>query len=532
DIFYRTTDKKHVAKVQRILQNLFDKGDIYKDLYVGNYCTPCETFFTDKDLVEGKCPFCSREIEKVSEENYFFNMGKYSAELEEYINNNPDFIKPNYRKNEVLGIIKKGLRPLCISRKKEKMSWGIELPFDSNFVTYVWFDALTNYINGIGYLEEGSEFEELWKNSINFVGKDILLHHTIYWPTMLLAMGLTPPQHILIHGWWLSDGEKMSKSLGNAIDPLEIIEKYGASSFRFYLLREMSIGNDGNFTMPSFVERHNNELLNDFGNLVNRGTHFISKNFDSKIPNPTLKTEFCDDLEKLFNSKIETIEKYLYKFELNKLLDEIMLLVRSTNKYLENTAPWKLIKDNKELCGSVLYRTIEAIRIVSLYLEPVIPETIKKLDLTFETKPRSLEFGKFNPGESINKGENLFTKLEYIKEEKKVDESNLITIDDFNKIEIKTGEILESSFAEGSDKLLLLKISVGKNDIRQIVSGIAKYYKEPEVLIGKKVLVATNLKPAVIRGIESNGMLLSIKQGKKLKVVEIDNDLPLGKKLQ
>ncbi|MBN1970676.1 MAG: methionine--tRNA ligase [Candidatus Delongbacteria bacterium] len=536
DIFYRTTDKSHIEKVQKILTDLFNRGDIYLDKYTGNYCTPCETFYTEKDLVDGKCPMCGRETTVVEEENYFFDMPKYQEKLMAHIENNPDFIQPKYRRNEVLGILKKGLRPLCISRKKEKMSWGIEIPFDKEFVTYVWFDALTNYINGIGYLENEEEFNKLWDTSVNFVGKDILLHHTIYWPTMLMAMGLNPPKNILIHGWWLSEGEKMSKSKGNTIEPLDIIEKYGSSSFRFFLLREMSIGNDGNYTQKAFIERHNNELLNDFGNLVNRAVHFTVSNFSGIIPEPVKKTDFCDELEKKLNRSSEVIEKLLFDFEMNKLLDEVMLLVRTTNKYIEDTAPWKLIKTDKELCGSVLYRALESVRICSIYLSAVIPETIEILDKAFiEGKDLNLSYGNLKSGTKISKPELLFTKIELTQEldQKKIESKNdnTISIDDFNKVEIKTGKILECKKADDSDRLLILKIDLGNKDIRQIVSGIAKSYDDPSVLVNKLVLVASNLAPAVIRGIESNGMLLSVKTGKNLKVVELEQEFPIGKKL-
>ncbi|MBN2858273.1 MAG: methionine--tRNA ligase, partial [Candidatus Delongbacteria bacterium] len=538
DIFYRTTSEKHYEKVQTILQGLFDKGDIYKDQYEGQYCTTCETFVTEKDLIEGKCPECEKETTLLKEENYFFNMAKYAADYEQFLKDNDDFIYPKFRKNEVLGILKKGLNPLCISRNKEKMPWGIPLPFDNDFVTYVWFDALTNYTNGMGYLEDYDKFNTYWPTVTHMMAKDILLQHTIYWPTMLLGMGVKLPKSMLIHGWWMGEGgKKMSKSLGNVIDPTELIEKYGSSSFRFYVLREMSLGHDGVFTKEFFIKRHNTELANDFGNLLNRASHMIARNFDGKIPAPLKKTEFCNPFINEFKTLLSGIEQLIYDFELNKALDDIMKMIRNTNKYLEDCAPWQLLKTDTELCGSVLYNALEAVRLTSLLLSPVIPKKFEELKDIFkgEIEPE-LEWGKLTAGKEINKAVSLFPKIEVEKKEEKKPESKApssetgIDIADFAKVEIKTGKILECENVEGSDKLLKLQIDLGSGDVRQIISGIAKFYK-PEDTVGKHVLVASNLKPAMLMGIESQGMLLSVKAGKNLKIVEINQELPLGKKL-
>ncbi|MDY0017898.1 MAG: methionine--tRNA ligase [Candidatus Delongbacteria bacterium] len=538
DIFFRTTSGSHEKKVQAILQNLYDKGDIYKDDYEGNYCTPCETFFTEKDLVEGNCPECGRPTTLIKEQNYFFDMAKYAGQYEKFLLEHDDFIYPKFRKNEVLGILKQGLRPLCISRKKEKMPWGIEIPFDKDFVTYVWFDALTNYINGIGYMEDEKKFNEYWPTTTHLMAKDILLHHTIYWPTMLLAMGLSLPKNILIHGWWMGEGgKKMSKSLGNVIDPNEIIDKYGSSSFRFFVLRDMSLGHDGVFSIDSFLKRHNVELANDFGNLLNRASHMIVRNFDGKIPAPSKKTEFCDPFINEFKTLLSGIEQLIYDFDLNRALDDIMKMIRNTNKYMEDCAPWQLLKTDKELCGSVLYNALEAVRLTSLLLSPVIPKKFEELKDIFkgEIEPE-LEFGKLTVGREINKAVSLFPKIEVEAKEQKKPESKAptaetgIDIADFAKVEIKTGKILSCENVEGSDKLLKLQIDLGSSDVRQIISGIAKFYK-PEDTVGKHVLVASNLKPAMLMGTESQGMLLSVKAGKELKIVEIDKELPLGKKL-
>ncbi len=414
DMFFRTTDTSHKIKVQAILQKLYDKGDIFKDDYEGNYCTPCETFFTEKDLNDGRCPECGRGTTLIKEQNYFFDMAKYAGEYEKFLSERDDFIYPRFRKNEVLGILKKGLRPLCISRKKEKMPWGIELPFDKDFVTYVWFDALTNYINGIGYMEDEEKFASYWPTAVNMIGKDILLHHCIYWPTMLMAMGNPLPKEILIHGWWMGEGgKKMSKSLGNVIDPDEIIEKYGSSSFRFFVLRDMSLGHDGIFSMESFFKRHNVELANDFGNLLNRASHMIVKNFDGKVPAPVKKTEFCDAFVNDFVNVLSGIEPLIYEYELNKALDDIMKLIRGTNKYMEDCAPWKLIKNDRELCGSVLYNALEAVRITGLLLSPVIPKKFEEIKNIFKGSIEpELEFGKLVPGREINKAVPLFPKIE------------------------------------------------------------------------------------------------------------------------
>ncbi|MBN2789993.1 MAG: methionine--tRNA ligase [Candidatus Delongbacteria bacterium] len=536
DIFYRTTNEKHYKKVQTILQGLYDKGDIYKDHYEGQYCTTCETFVTDKDLIDEKCPECGKETTLLKEENYFFNMAKYAEEYEKYINERDDFIYPKFRKNEVLGILKKGLNPLCISRKKEKMPWGIPLPFDDQFVTYVWFDALTNYTNGIGYLEDEDKFNAYWPTTTHMMAKDILLQHTIYWPTMLLAMGVELPKSMLIHGWWMGEGgKKMSKSLGNVIDPTELIDTYGSSSFRFYVLREMSLGHDGVFTKEFFINRHNTELANDFGNLLNRASHMIAKNFESKIPECNKKTEFCGPFINEFNDLMKTVEPLIYDFELNKALDNIMRMIRNTNKYMEDTAPWKLIKEDKELCGSVLYNALESVRITSLLLSPVIPKKFEEIKDIFKGDlDMTLEYGKLEPGKKINKAVSLFPKIDKEKEEKKepvkVVDDNLIGIEDFGKVEIKTGKIIKSDNVEGSDRLLLTEVDLGNGDIRQIVAGIAKFY-HPEDILNKHILVASNLKPVTIMGFESQGMLLSVKSGKNLRLVEVDPELSLGKKL-
>jgi len=533
DIFFRTTDQSHKKKVQQVMQTLFDKGDIYKSFYSSNYCLPCETYFTDKDLVNGNCPECGRPTTILEEENYFFNMAKYAYKLEKHILDNPDFIYPDYRRNEVLGILKKGLNPLCVSRKREKMSWGIDIPFDKDFVTYVWFDALSNYINGIGYLEDEAKFNAYWPTVTHFIAKDILMQHTIYWPTMLLAMGLDLPKNIYIHGWWMSDGKKMSKSFGNVVDPFGIIDQHGADSFRFYVLREMSLGQDGNFTTKSFIDRHNTELANDFGNLLNRATHLIAKTFDGVIPEVAGQTEHCAAFVADFQKTIPLIEELLYKFELNKALDEVMRLIRSTNKYMENTAPWQLIKTDKALTGSVLYNALEAFRICALLLSPVIPGKFEEIKKIFPAGFNyELKFGSLKSGEKINKSEALFPRIEVKAEDlpaAPVKDDGLIDITDFDKVQIKTVKILKAENVEGSDRLLYCEVDFG-HEKRKIVAGIAKFYK-PEEIVGLHVLAVANLKPAEIRGLKSEGMLLSIKAGKNLKLVTVDAELPLGKTL-
>ena len=542
DNFFRTTDKCHVKKVQAVLNKLYEKGDIYKGIYSGNYCKPCETYYTEKDLVDGKCPECGRETNILEEENYFFDMPKYAKKLEDYINSHPDFIKPDFRKNEVLGILKKGLTPLCISRNKEKLTWGIELPFDKDFVTFVWFDALSNYTNGLGYLDDDEikekRFDEFWALTSQFIAKDILMHHTVYWTTMLFAMDLPLPENILIHGFWISDGKKMSKSFGNVVDPYKIIDEYGIDSFRFYLLREMSLGHDGNFTLKSFIDRYNTELANDFGNMINRSVHMIVKNFDSSIPsNNNKKTEYCDDFINGCNSIIPNIEPLLKNFEINKIFEEIFKIIRSTNKYLEDTAPWKLIKTDKELCGSVLRNALEAVRFTGLLLSPVVPVKFEELKKIFVDEfDFTLEFGKLKTGAKIAKIDSLFPKLEFNEkaeeeaEKKKKLEDNLIEFDDFKKIAIKTVKIIKAELVADSDRLLYLDVDFGNKDIRKIVAGIAKFYSAEEV-VGLSVLAVANLKPAKIRGLDSEGMLLTIKKGKKFLLVTVDGELPIGKKL-
>lgn len=542
NIFFRTTDSNHKKNVQAILQRLYNNGDIYKGSYEGNYCVSCETFYTEKDLIDGKCPECGRETSLIKEENYMFNTEKYAEKYEKYLMEHDDFVYPKYRRNEVLGILKKGLRPLCISRKKEKMPWGIELPFDKDFVTYVWFDALTNYINGIGYLSDEDKFNSFWENAVHNIGKDILLHHCIYWPTMLMAMGLSLPKSIVIHGFWMGEGGiKMSKSLGNVIDPVELINKYGASTFRFYVLREMSLGHDGVFTKELFIKRNNNELANDFGNLINRGTHLIAKNYEGIIPTPASETKFCPEFKQQFKETLPKLQTLCDNFELNKLLDEIMRLIRLTNKYLENTAPWKLVKEDKEKCGTVLYNSLEAVRLGAILLSPVIPGKFKEVKALFpEGFSDEIEFGKLESGKKVLPAKALFPKLELEetkgvpakskKELKVVNEDNLIDIEDFGKVEIRTGKIIEAEKVEDSDRLLYTTVDFGPLGKRKIIAGIAKYY-QPEEIVNKIILAATNLKPAKIRGLASEGMLLSIKVSKKIQLLVQNHELPLGKKL-
>jgi len=534
DIFYRTTDPIHKQKVQQVMQHLYEKGDIYKGMYTGNYCTPCETFYTEKDLVDGKCPECGRETKVIEEENYFFNMPKYAEKLEKHILENKDFVFPDYRRNETLGILKKGLVPLCVSRKKEKMNWGIELPFDKDYVCWVWFDALTNYLFGIGYPDNMEKYQDYWPTVTHIVGKDILMFHTINWPCMLMSLDLPVPKNIIVHGHILAaDGQKMSKSLGNSVNPDDIVNKYGTEAFRFYILREMSLGLDGRFNEKFLVDRHNTELANDFGNLLNRATHLISKTFAGAVPEVTGQTAYCADFIEDFNKTLPLIEELLYKFELNRVLDEVMRLIRSTNKYLENTAPWHLLKTDLPLTGSVLYNALEAFRICSVLLSPVIPGKFEEIKKIFPSGfDYTLKFGSLQAGTKINKSEPLFPRIEAVIEEAVtpvVKDDGLIDITEFDKVQIKTVKILKAENVEGSDRLLYCDVDFG-HEKRKIVAGIAKFYK-PEEITGLHVLAVANLKPAEIRGLKSEGMLLSIKAGKNLRLVTIDKELPLGKTL-
>lgn len=542
DYFIRTTDKNHVKAVQAIFERMLANNDIYLGSYTGNYCVSCETFFTKTQLGENDtCPDCGKPTKLVSEESYFLNLKKYSARLLEFIKNNPDFIVPETRRNEVISFIESGLEDLCVSRTSFK--WGIPVSSNPKHVVYVWIDALANYITALGYgSSDDSNYKKYWlenKNIYHVIGKDILRFHAIYWPIMLMAIGEPINFKLVVHGWILNRDGKMSKSRGNAVYPEDLYTRYGSDSVRYYLAKEMPLGNDGLFSYDRFIERYNNDLANDLGNLVSRTVAMIDKYFKGIIPNPTAKTNYDEAFEEVIKNSIETTINEFSKFHLQTAIEATWALIDKANKYIDETAPWTLAKDEtkKGELASVMYHLAEALRICASLTAPYLVETSPKilssLGLNEKASLEKIEFGRKYDGIKTQKSEVLFKRLDMEAElkyfeskkaqtsSKKEITKETISIDDFSKVELKVGEIIASKHHENADKLLVSQIKIG-DEVRQIVSGIAKYY-DPEKLVGKKVIVVTNLAPAKIRGVESNGMILCATSGEELELLEAKN---------
>ena len=546
DKFIRTTQEFHKKVVREVLQELYDRGEIYKAEYTGWYCVGDERFYTEKDLVDGKCPECGREVSAIRESNYFFRMSKYQSWLIEYIETHPDFIQPAFRANETLGFLRKELGDLCISRPKSRLSWGIELPFDPDYVCYVWFDALINYISGVGYRQNDAEFEKWWPASYHLIGKDILTTHSVYWPTMLKAMNLPMPKTIFAHGWWLTGNTKMSKSLGNVINPMDMIDRCGVDAFRYFLLSEMSPGNDANFTEDAFVSRYNSDLANDLGNLLSRVLKMTLLATGGTIPQPEGATEDDLELTRAVDNAVVAMEQSLRAMKIDQGIAAVMDTVRAGNRYLEKTAPWTLAKKGETgRLHTVLFTAADALRRIAVLLAPVMPEKMAELrnalgytgaeasarisDLRTEAGPAGRmmhDLAGLFPRIVVEKPESA--PAEPKKKEKPVNTVDPIGIEEFGKVDLRTAKILEAVRVEGADKLLKLQIEVG-SEKRQIVSGIAPWYT-PEELVGRTILIVANLKPATIRGVESKGMLLAAKHGKDLKLVTVEG-MPSGVKI-
>lgn len=525
DDFIRTTEKRHESVVQDILKKVYESGDIYFDEYTGLYCIGCERFYTEKELVNGKCPQHNKPLETIKEKNYFFKMSEYQQQLIDYINDNPNFIQPKHRKNEILGFLRQPLDDLCISRPKSRLNWGIELPFDKDYVTYVWFDALINYVTAPGYSSDDKSFKKWWP-AVHLIGKDILMTHAVYWPTMLFSAGIPQPQTIFAHGWWLSGESKMSKSLGNVVNPLDLIDKYGVDPLRYYLMREMVLGQDASFTMESFIKRYNSDLANDFGNLFSRVSTLIAKNFANVIPEYDELTEEETKVQKNAESVIVHVNKLIEKMRINEAIEEILQFVRSINRYMEQQAPWKLVKTDKSAAARVLYTAAEALRVSALLLQPVMPNRTEIILETLDVSGTELKWGILKSGTVIKKHAPLFPRIKVetpvVEKIKDFANENVITYDEFQKVELKSALVLEAEKVEGADRLLKLTLEVSKEK-RQIVAGVAEYYK-PKDLIDKMIVIVANLEPVTIRGIESNGMLLAAKKGKELSLIIIDSD--------
>ena len=525
--FIRTTEERHKKLVRDILQELHSRDEIYRDSYEGWYCTPCERFWTEKDLAEGNCPECRRKVDKIKEHNYFFRMGKYQQWLIDRIKNDPHFILPASRKNEVLGFLEKPLGDLCISRPKSRLAWGIPLPFDEDYVPYVWFDALINYISIHGSLDD-IRASGFWPADHNMVGKDILTTHAVYWSTMLKAIGLEPPKNIFAHGWWTVNGQKMSKSLQNVVEPNQLIDQFGVDVIRYFLLREVPFGQDGDFSHKALIGRLNSDLANNLGNLLNRTVNMMEKYFAGVVPTPATNGPEDKALTEKSGEVIAEVRILYNELAYNKILQKIWELVDTTNQYIVKTGPWNLAKtdEGKEQLKTVMYNCAESLRVLGILLNPFMPQStesmMKQLGVETPIQEQGMssinDWGGLKPGSQMQKAKQLFpriedkqaakilTELSSPKEEKK-DNGNQITIDEFMKVELRTGKVLEAEKVKKSKKLIQLKVDIG-TETRQVLAGISESY-EPEDLVGRTVIIVANLKPAKLMGIESQGMVLA-----------------------
>ncbi len=548
DDFIRTTEPRHTTVVQKILQDLYDRGEIYRGEYEGWYCVSDETFYTEDELVDGLSP-TGRPVEKITESNYFFRMGQYRDWLIEYINEHPEFIQPDYRRNETLGFLRQPLGDLCISRPKTRLPWGVPLPFDDDFVCYVWFDALVNYISAVGYGSDEESFSRWWPASMHLIGKDILTTHTVYWPTMLHAAGLEQPRTIFAHGWWLTGKTKMSKSLGNVTDPMEMAEKYGVDALRYFLMAEMTLGRDASFTEEAFILRYNADLANDLGNLASRALRMVERNLGGRVPDRRAEGSGAAEKELRENclAAVEGMQRHLQGMALDRGLAGAIGAIRAANRYFDHQAPWNMLKSGDSAgFARTIYTTLECLRIVSGLLYPVIPQKMNELrraigiaDDEIEPQMENLKtWGVLEPGRPAGGLEALFPRIlreekEKKKEQKKSGKNSagaegvaLIPIEDFARIKLKVARVLEAEPVADADRLLKLQVEIG-GEKRQLVAGIAEHYT-PEALVGRLVIVVANLQPATIRGIPSQGMVLAAKKGKVLRLLTVDGDLPSG----
>lgn len=533
DEFVRTTDEDHQKNAQDIFNKLKESGDIYKGTYEGYYCIPCESYWTESQLEDGMCPDCHREVEYKEEESYFFRLSDYQDRLLKYYEDNPNFILPLERKNEMINnFFKDGLKDLSVTRKN--LTWGVPVPGDEDHTIYVWIDALSCYLTGIGYGRDEEKFKNYWPANVHLMAKEIVRFHVIIWPALLMALGLDLPDQVFAHGWILFEDGKMSKSKGNVIYPEPIIERYGVDALKYFVLREFNFGSDGSFSMEKLISRLNSDLANDLGNLVSRTVQMVSKYRDSVVPEPGEEEEVDKDLKSVAEGIRAKVEEDIENFSYNKALAHIWEFISRTNKYIDQTEPWVLAKDEEEAkrLDTVLYNLIDSIRIISQLIEPFIHHTAEEIQKQLGIKEGlkwedASSFGLYKAGTKVERGDNLFPRLDVDKEvealakankdlfEKRQakrnkgakEETNTITIDDFDKVELRTAKVLDCKNHPDADKLLVFQLDLG-DEKRQVVSGIRKYY-EPEDLVGKTVVVVTNLAPVKLRGVESNGMILS-----------------------
>ncbi|WP_320170091.1 methionine--tRNA ligase [Maridesulfovibrio sp.] len=556
DDFIRTTEERHIKCVQQVLQQVYENGDIYFGEYGGHYCFGCERFYTEKELVDGKCPQHETVPEYIAEKNYFFKMSKYQDWLIAHINENPDFIRPERYKNEVLSLLKSGaLEDLCISRPKSRLEWGIELPFDKEFVTYVWFDALINYITALNY-PEGEKFTKFWPGVNHLVAKDILKPHAVFWPTMLKAAGIEPYKHLNVHGYWLIKDTKMSKSLGNVVAPLDMAERYGVNAFRYFLLREMVFGNDSSFSEEALVGRLNADLANDLGNLFSRTLSMTHKYFEGKVPVPGEEGDEDCEIKSLGRKAMADFQNNFLDAKFSRGLEGLWELVRGLNKYIDTTQPWALFKEgNTSRLGTVMYVLLENMRKIAVHLWPVMPEAgekmLEQLGIKFIPDKINLQgeidvWGLLESGTEVASRSNLFPRVEMPKDDpapvkKKAKPSKkkgevaaeipgVIEFPDFQKVDMRVGTVLSATRHPDADKLLLVKIDTGDDEPRQVVAGLAEFFK-PEELEGRQVVVVVNLKPRKLRGETSQGMILAVRNGEDMQLLTVSAQVANGCKV-